>query len=66
MSSKLTLAGQVVDTQTASDAGEALTRMTAPLYDDRNERYHREESRPAALRTMVHLYAWLVADLLTD
>ncbi|MCC4268885.1 hypothetical protein [Microbacterium schleiferi] len=34
------------------------------LHDYRNEMYHREESRPKALRTMVHLYAWLVADLL--
>jgi hypothetical protein len=34
------------------------------LHDYRNEMYHREESRPGALRTMVHLYAWLVADLL--
>ena len=34
------------------------------LHDYRNEMYHRDESRPAALRTMVHLYAWLVTDLL--
>jgi hypothetical protein len=34
------------------------------LHDYRNEMYHREESRPGALRILVHLYAWLVADLL--
>ncbi len=34
------------------------------LHNYRNEMYHREESRPAALRTMAHLYAWLVAELL--
>lgn len=34
------------------------------LHDYRNEMYHREESRPNALRILAHLYAWLVADLL--
>lgn len=34
------------------------------LHEYRNEMYHREESRPNALRILVHLYAWLVADLL--
>jgi len=34
------------------------------LHAYRNEMYHRDESRPNALRIGVHLYAWLVADLL--
>lgn len=34
------------------------------LHEYRNEMYHREESRPETLRVVVHLYAWLVADLL--
>lgn len=34
------------------------------LHHYRNEMYHREESRPEALRTVVHLYAWFVAELL--
>lgn len=34
------------------------------LHEYRNEMYHRDETRPKALRIMVHLYAWLVADLL--
>lgn len=34
------------------------------LHEYRNEMYHREESRPNALRILSHLYAWLVADLL--
>jgi hypothetical protein len=34
------------------------------LHDYRNEMYHREESRPNALRILAHLYAWLTADLL--
>lgn len=34
------------------------------LHEYRNEMYHREESRPDALRIVVHLYAWIIADLL--
>ena len=34
------------------------------LHEYRNEMYHREESRPEALRIVVHLYAWIIADLL--
>lgn len=34
------------------------------MHEYRNEMYHREESRPTALRILSHLYAWLVADLL--
>ncbi|NUJ88337.1 hypothetical protein HOW07_09980 [Plantibacter sp. MCCC 1A11337] len=38
--------------------------VLARLHDYRNEMYHREESRPNALRVLAHLYAWLTADLL--
>jgi hypothetical protein len=34
------------------------------LHQYRNEMYHREESRPEALRIVAHVYAWLVAELL--
>lgn len=34
------------------------------LHHYRNEMYHRDESRPEALRTVVHLYAGLIAELL--
>lgn len=34
------------------------------LHQYRNEMYHRDESRPEALRTVVPLYAWLIAELL--
>lgn len=38
--------------------------VIARLHDYRNEMYHREETRPNALRILAHLYAWLTADLL--
>lgn len=34
------------------------------LHDYRNEMYHREESRPQALRVVAHLYAYFVAEFL--
>ncbi|GAA1232963.1 hypothetical protein JOF42_000773 [Microbacterium phyllosphaerae] len=39
-------------------------RIISRLHDYRNEMYHREESRPEALRVVCHLYAFFVADFL--
>lgn len=71
---------QLSDTQKRSIAREFATKLRllawngdipaeyvpvlARLHDYRNEMYHREESRPNALRILAHLYAWLTADLL--
>ncbi len=38
--------------------------VVSRLHEYRNEMYHREESRPNALRIVVHLYAWIIAEML--
>lgn len=46
------------------DIPREYVSIVSRLHEYRNEMYHREESRPAALRIIVHLYAFLVAQFL--
>lgn len=46
------------------DIPEEYVGVVARLHEYRNEMYHREESRPEALRIVTHLYASVVAEFL--
>ncbi|GAA5090780.1 hypothetical protein GCM10025760_16890 [Microbacterium yannicii] len=46
------------------DIPREYVSIVSRLHEYRNEMYHREESRPEALRIIVHLYAFLVCEFL--
>ncbi|NEN07761.1 hypothetical protein G3T36_18040 [Diaminobutyricibacter tongyongensis] len=46
------------------DLDEDLVSVVSRLHEYRNEMYHREKTRPEALRALVHLYAWLTAEFM--
>lgn len=46
------------------DMPSPFVGVVSRLHEYRNEMYHREESRPNALRIVVHLYAWIIAEML--
>lgn len=46
------------------DLPSHFVNVISRLHEYRNEMYHREESRPNALRIAVHLYSWIIAEML--